>query len=113
LFIPLAVGGGVRTEADAAAVIEAGADKVSLNTAALADPGLVTTLAQRYGSQAVVVAIDAKRRGAGFAVYARSGRADASPRRGGVAREVAERGAVRFSSRRSTVTARAVGSTAS
>jgi cyclase len=93
LFIPLAVGGGVRTEADAAAVIEAGADKVSLNTAALADPGLVTTLAQRYGSQAGVVAIDAKRRGAGFAVYARSGRADASRDAVEWAREVAERGA--------------------
>src|SRR6266852_9375809 len=61
LFIPLAVGGGIRTEADAAAAVEAGADKVSLNTAALADPALITTVAERYGSQAVVVAIDAKR----------------------------------------------------
>src|SRR3981081_251885 len=61
LFIPLAVGGGIRTEADAAAAIEAGADKVSLNTAALAEPSLITTLAERYGSQAVLVAIDAKR----------------------------------------------------
>src|SRR5580700_3796188 len=60
LFIPLAVGGGIRTEADASAAVEAGADKVSLNTAALADPSLITTLAERYGSQAVVVAIDAK-----------------------------------------------------
>jgi cyclase len=82
LFIPLAVGGGIRTEADAAAAVEAGADKVSLNTAALSDPSLITTLAQRYGSQAVIVAIDAKRapgqgEAAGgkdhFAVYARSG----------------------------------------
>ena len=63
LFIPLAVGGGIRSEADAAAAIEAGADKVSLNTAALADPALITTLADRYGSQAVVVAVDAKREG--------------------------------------------------
>ena len=61
LFIPLAVGGGIRTEADAAAAVEAGADKVSLNTAALSNPALITTLAQRYGSQAVLVAIDAKR----------------------------------------------------
>ncbi|MGE5244715.1 MAG: imidazole glycerol phosphate synthase subunit HisF [Betaproteobacteria bacterium] len=61
LFIPLAVGGGIRSEDDAAAAIEAGADKVSLNTAALTDPGLITRLADRYGSQAVVVAIDAKR----------------------------------------------------
>jgi len=73
LFIPLAVGGGIRTEADAAAVVDAGADKVSINSAALADPTLVTRLADRYGSQAVVVAIDAKREGDRFEVYARSG----------------------------------------
>jgi len=79
LFIPLAVGGGIRTEADAAAAVDAGADKVSLNTAAIADPGLITRIAERYGSQAVVVAIDAKRAGTGdrYAVYARSGQADA------------------------------------
>src|SRR5215218_9155375 len=76
LFIPLAVGGGIRTEADAAAAVDAGADKVSLNTAALANPALVSAVAARYGSQAVVVAIDAKRDAAGagtFAVYSRSG----------------------------------------
>jgi cyclase len=73
LFIPLAVGGGIRTEADAAAAVEAGADKVGVNTAALAQPSLITTLAERYGSQAVVVAIDAKKDGDGFAVYVRSG----------------------------------------
>jgi cyclase len=73
LFIPLAVGGGIRTEADAAAVVDAGADKVSINSAALSDPALVTRLADRYGSQAVVVAIDAKRDGDRFEVYARSG----------------------------------------
>src|SRR5437588_4391852 len=61
LFIPLAVGGGIRTEDDAAAAVDAGADQVTLNTAALEDPGLITRLAGRYGSQAVVVAIDAKR----------------------------------------------------
>jgi cyclase len=60
IFLPLAVGGGIRTEEDAAAAIDAGADKVSLNTAALENPGLITTLANRYGSQAVIVAIDAK-----------------------------------------------------
>ena len=63
IFLPLAVGGGIRTEEDAAAAIEAGADKVSLNTAALANPDLITTLAKRYGSQAVIVAIDAKQSG--------------------------------------------------
>jgi imidazole glycerol-phosphate synthase subunit HisF len=73
LFIPLAVGGGIRSEDDAAAAVDAGADKVSLNTAALADPALITRLANRYGSQAVLVAIDAKRDGDRFAVYARSG----------------------------------------
>jgi imidazole glycerol-phosphate synthase subunit HisF len=73
LFIPLAVGGGIRSEDDAAAAVEAGADKVSLNTAALSNPSLITTLAKRYGSQAVLVAIDAKREGEQFAVYVRSG----------------------------------------
>ena len=62
LFIPLTVGGGVRSDADAAAALDAGADKVAVNSAALNDPGLLTRLAGRYGSQAVVVAIDAKRR---------------------------------------------------
>ena len=73
IFLPLCVGGGIRTEDDAAAAIDAGADKVSLNTAALADPGLITRLATRYGSQAVIVAIDAKLGDGRFEVYARSG----------------------------------------
>ncbi len=78
LFIPLAVGGGIRAESDAAAAIDAGADKVSINSAALADPTLVTTLAERYGSQAVVVAIDAKQNGERFDVFARSGKVAAN-----------------------------------
>ncbi len=78
IFLPLTVGGGIRSEDDAVAAIEAGADKVSLNTAALRDPQLITTLARRYGSQAVIVAIDAKRREGGFAAYVRSGTADAA-----------------------------------
>ena len=73
LFIPLTVGGGIRGEADAAAAIDAGADKVGVNSAALADPPLLTRLAARYGSQAVVVAVDAKREGDRFRVFARSG----------------------------------------
>jgi cyclase len=75
LFIPLTVGGGIRTEADAAAALDAGADKVGVNSAALADPSLLTRLAARYGSQAVVVAIDARRLDGRFQVFARSGSA--------------------------------------
>ncbi len=62
VFIPLTVGGGIRSIEDAKRVFNAGADKVSVNTAALKDPGLVDELAERFGSQACVVAIDAKRR---------------------------------------------------
>jgi cyclase len=61
LFIPFTVGGGIRTLEDAAAVFAAGADKISVNSAALADPTLIGRIAERFGSQAVVVAIDAKR----------------------------------------------------
>ncbi len=93
LFIPLAVGGGIRSEVDAAAAVEAGADKVSLNTAALAEPALITTLADRYGSQAVVVAIDAKKEGDRFAVYARSGKSPVGRDAIEWAREAESRGA--------------------
>ncbi|HJR60029.1 MAG TPA: imidazole glycerol phosphate synthase subunit HisF [Vicinamibacterales bacterium] len=93
LFIPLAVGGGIRTGADAAAVIEAGADKVSLNTAALADPALITSLAELYGSQAVIVAIDAKRDGDRWIVFTRSGRDGTTREAGEWAREAEHRGA--------------------
>jgi cyclase len=64
-FIPLTVGGGVRTVEDMRAVLRAGADKVSLNTAAVADPTLISRCAARFGSQAVVVAIDVRRRSGG------------------------------------------------
>ncbi len=93
LFIPLAVGGGIRSEEDAAAAVEAGADKVSLNTAALARPSLLTALAGRYGSQAVVCAIDAKREGGRFAVYARSGSTPAGRDAVEWAHEAEDRGA--------------------
>src|SRR5262249_23231852 len=93
LFIPLAVGGGIRTEADAAAAVDAGADKVSLNTAALATPALITPLADRYGSQAVGVAVDAKRDRRRFAVFARSGRSAADRDAVEWAREAESRGA--------------------
>ena len=74
LFIPFTVGGGIRTLEDAAAVFAAGADKVSINSAALADPGLITCIANRFGSQAVVVAIDAKRCGALWGTFTHGGR---------------------------------------
>jgi len=93
IFLPLTVGGGIRTEEDADAAVEAGADKVSLNTAALRNPGLITTLANRYGSQAVIVAIDAKRRDDTFAVYVRSGTSDAARDAVAWARQAEEYGA--------------------
>ena len=93
IFLPLTVGGGIRSEDDAAAAVEAGADKVSLNTAALRDPDLISRLAQRYGGQAVIVAIDARRRDEGFAVFVRSGTADAARDAVDWAREAEARGA--------------------
>lgn len=93
LFIPLCVGGGIRSEDDAAAAIEAGADKVGVNTAALANPSLITTLAARYGSQAVVVAIDAKHSNGRFVVYARSGQSETPRDAVEWALEAADRGA--------------------
>jgi cyclase len=93
IFIPLAVGGGIRSEADAAAALDAGADKVSLNSAALAEPSLLTRLAARYGSQAVIVAIDAKRLEGRFAVFARSGSSASGRDAVEWAREAADRGA--------------------
>jgi cyclase len=73
LFIPFTVGGGIRTLDEAAAVFSAGADKISINSAALDDPGLITRIADRFGSQAVVVAIDAKRK-AGWEAFVHGGR---------------------------------------
>ena len=74
LFVPFTVGGGVRTLQDAGAIFDAGADKISINSAAIADPSLITCIAQQFGSQAVIVAIDAKRTGAGFEAYVSGGR---------------------------------------
>jgi cyclase len=72
-FLPIAAGGGIRTLDDAAPILDAGADKVTLNTAAQTDPALITRLADRYGSQAVVVAIDVKRTAHGWTVFSRAG----------------------------------------
>jgi cyclase len=87
--IPFTVGGGVRSVADAAALLEAGADKVSVNSAALVRPVLVTELAERLGSQAVVVAIDA----AGGIVRSRAGTTGTALRAVDWAREAVARGA--------------------
>ncbi|HEU5080079.1 MAG TPA: imidazole glycerol phosphate synthase subunit HisF [Opitutaceae bacterium] len=75
-FMPLTVGGGLRTVADIEKMLQAGADKVSLNTAAIKDPRLIADAAQRFGNQCIVVAIDAKREpdGKSWRVYTHGGR---------------------------------------
>src|SRR4051812_45112935 len=78
VFAPLTVGGGVRSVADAERLLDAGADKIAVNTAAIRRPGLVTEIARRFGSQALVVAIDAKRSSAGWGVFSHGGRNDES-----------------------------------
>ena len=74
IFIPLTVGGGVRSLEDIRRLLKAGADKVSINTAAVKDPNLVEKASKRFGSQCIVIAIDAKRRGEGWEVYTHGGR---------------------------------------
>jgi len=77
VFIPLAVGGGIRSVADARRILMSGADKVSVNTAAVRRPELLTELSLEFGAQAVVLAIDARRRSPGvWNVYTRGGRDD-------------------------------------
>ncbi len=76
VYLPFTVGGGVRSVGDAEELLRAGADKVAANTAAVQEPDLLTRIARRFGSQATVLAIDARRRrdGAGWEVYVRGGR---------------------------------------
>ena len=77
VFIPLAVGGGIRSIADARKILMSGADKVSVNTAAVRRPDLITELSNEFGAQAVILAIDARRHGTnGWHVYTRGGRDD-------------------------------------
>jgi cyclase len=77
VFIPLTVGGGVRTVADVRRLLNAGADKVSFNSAAVADPDVIRAASDKYGAQCIVVAIDAKRQaGGGWHVYTHGGRKD-------------------------------------
>jgi imidazoleglycerol phosphate synthase cyclase subunit len=73
-FMPLTVGGGVRTLDDIRKLLLAGADKVSINTAAVKDPDFVRQAAQKFGSQCITVAVDAKRAGDGFEVFTHGGR---------------------------------------
>jgi len=98
LFIPFTVGGGVRTIDDAAAVFDAGADKVSVNSAALRRPGLIGEIGARFGAQAVIVAIDARRCGAQRAadhaeVFIEGGRKPTGRKALDWAREAEQRGA--------------------
>jgi cyclase len=74
LFVPFTVGGGIRQLEDAAAVFEAGADKIAINSAAVRDPALIGKIARRFGSQAVVVAIDARKVNGNFEVFVAGGR---------------------------------------
>jgi len=96
LFVPFAVGGGIRTLEDAAAIFDAGADKVSINSAAVADPSLIGQIAGRFGSQAVVVAIDARRGqepASRAEVYVAGGRKPTGKKAGAWAHEAEDRGA--------------------
>ena len=95
VFIPFTIGGGLRTEDDIRAVLAAGADKVSLNSAAVRDPDLVESAALRFGDQCIVVAIDAKRRadGSGWEVYLAGGRIETGLEAVEWAAEAARRGA--------------------
>jgi len=97
LDIPFCVAGGIRTVADAEEVLNSGAEKISVNSPALADPGLVNALARRFGSQCVVVGIDSQTVGDGFEVYQFTGDPDrsCSTRRRTLdwVREVQDRGA--------------------
>lgn len=78
VFIPLTVGGGIRSVEDARRIIHSGADKISVNTAAVRRPELITELSEEFGAQAVVLAIDARRRadGSGWNVFTKGGRVD-------------------------------------
>jgi len=93
-FMPLTVGGGVRNTEDVRKLLLAGADKVSINTAAVRDPELVRAGAEKFGSQCIVIAIDAKRAGAGrFEVFTHGGRESTGIDAIDWARRVAEYGA--------------------
>jgi imidazole glycerol-phosphate synthase subunit HisF len=93
LFIPLTVGGGVRTADDVGRALRAGADKVSINSAAVARPAVLTECAERFGAQCVVASIDAKRDGEGWRVYTHGGKKPTELDAIAWARECVKRGA--------------------
>ncbi|HRD96731.1 MAG TPA: imidazole glycerol phosphate synthase subunit HisF, partial [Rubrivivax sp.] len=96
VFIPLTVGGGVRTVADVRRLLNAGADKVSFNSAAVANPQVIREASDKYGAQCIVVAIDAKRRAGGvpgWDVYTHGGRRNTGLDAVAWARQMAEQGA--------------------
>jgi cyclase len=73
IFVPFTVGGGVRSFEEAAALFDCGADKMTINSAAVSNPKLISAIASRFGSQAVVIAIDAKRSGSSYGVWVKGG----------------------------------------
>lgn len=93
VFIPFTVGGGIRSAADAQAVLDAGADKISVNSAAIARPELIDELARTFGAQCVVLAIDAKAGDGGWEAYLAGGRTPTGRDAVAWAREGVERGA--------------------
>ncbi len=93
LFIPFTIGGGISTLEDIHRIVTAGADKVSINTAAINNPDLISQGAQRFGSQCIVVAIDVKRTGDHWEVYTHGGRKPTGLDAEQWAREAQERGA--------------------
>ena len=93
VFIPFTVGGGVRSVQDADDLLRAGADKVAVNTAAVADPRLLDELARRFGSQAVVLAADARQAAAGWQIFVNGGRTPTGRDAVAWAAEAADRGA--------------------
>ncbi|MEM1105426.1 MAG: imidazole glycerol phosphate synthase subunit HisF [Pseudomonadota bacterium] len=92
-FMPLTVGGGVRTPGDMVTLLRAGADKVAINSAAVASPEVISACAAQVGSQCVVVAIDARREGGGYTVYTHGGRRSSGVDAVAHAREAQARGA--------------------
>ena len=92
LFIPLTVGGGIRTLDDISRLLNVGCDKISLNSAAIKNPNLIDEAANKFGSQCVVVAIDAKKTGEGYSVFINGGRLDTGRDALAWAKEAQERG---------------------